>query len=144
VVSAVTRAGALVVLLAATACVGETGQVPAPIPAAPPAFVNRVWKVAESTAMTPGQLVTFLSDGTLIFADANSKPAFGTWSYDGRELTMVEEGVPYRVEILSLSDTELRLRSHNPGGFVDTRFVDGEEPLPEVGSGNAPTATTPQ
>lgn len=128
-VPAVTRAGAVLLLLATAACIGETGTVPLH---SPPDFVNRVWKVSESTGMTPGQLVVFLSDGTLVFADAssNSTPAFGTWRYDGRELTMVEEGVSYRVEILSLTDEELRLRSHNPGGSVETRFVPGEEPLP--------------
>ncbi|HEY7370520.1 MAG TPA: hypothetical protein VIA29_11570 [Thermoanaerobaculia bacterium] len=105
---------------------------PTPAPTPRPDFVNRVWKVSESNGMTPGQLVVFLSDGTLVFADSNSSstPAFGTWRYDGRELTMVEEGVSYRVEILSLNDEGLRLRSHNPGGFVETRFVPAEEPLP--------------
>jgi hypothetical protein len=94
---------------------------------APVTFVNRVWKVAESTGMSPGQLVVFLSDGTLVFASPFEKPALGTWRRNGDTLTMVEEGIPYRTDILSLSSREFRIRSHNPGGFVETRFVPAEE-----------------
>lgn len=87
-------------------------------------FVNRVWSVAESTGMSPGQLVVFLSEGTLVFADPyGNKPAFGAWKYDGTSLTMVEEGIPYKVDILGLNNTEFRIRSHNPGGVVETRLV---------------------
>lgn len=86
-------------------------------------FVNRVWEVAESTGMTPGQLVVFLSDGTLVFASADSEPALGTWGYVGESLTMTEEGIPYTVEILSLTAYELRILSHNPGAPVETRFI---------------------
>lgn len=41
---------------------------------------------------------------------------------------MVEEGLPYRVDILASSSAELRIRSHSPGGFVEARFVPAEEP----------------
>jgi len=89
----------------------------------PATFVNRVWRVAESTGMSPGQLVVFLSEGTLVFASPNDKPAFGTWRNDGESLTMIEEGLPHKVKIVGLSKTEFRIRSHNPGGVVETRFV---------------------
>jgi len=98
----------------------------APAPTGPASFVNRVWKVAESSAMTPGQLVVFLSEGTLVFASTTATPAFGKWTYDGQALTMVEEGISYPVDILSLSASEFRIRSHNPGGVVETRFVPAE------------------
>jgi hypothetical protein len=98
-----------------------------PPAAGPVSFVNRVWKVAESSAMTPGQLVVFLSEGTLVFASTQGTPAFGTWTYDGQRLTMVEEGISYPVDILSLSASELRIRSHNPGGVVETRFVPADD-----------------
>ncbi len=91
-------------------------------------FVNRVWKVAESTGMSPGQLVVFLSEGTLVFASPNETPALGTWRCDGGGLTMVEEGIAYKVDILGISGAEFRIRSHNPGGFVDTRFVPADGP----------------
>ncbi len=93
-------------------------------------FVNRVWIVAESSGMAPGHLVVFLSEGTLVFASVYGRPALGTWSHDGGTLTMVEEGLPYKVDVLGLSRTEFRIRSHNPGGFVETRFVPAEESLP--------------
>ncbi len=90
-------------------------------------FVNRVWRVAESTDVAPGLLCVFLSEGTLVFASPNGKPALGTWNHNGRSLTMVEEGIPYTVDILRLSKTEFRIRSQNPGGVVETRFVPAEE-----------------
>jgi len=93
-------------------------------------FVNRVWRVAESSGMAPGQLVVFLSEGTLVFASPYGKPALGTWSNDGGTLTMVEEGIPYKVDIMGLSKTEFQIRSYNPGGFVETRFVPAEESPP--------------
>jgi hypothetical protein len=77
-------------------------------------FVNRVWRVAESTGMSPGQLVVFLSEGTLVFASQHGKPALGTWNYDGRSLEMVEEGLPYKADILKLTKTEFWILSHNP------------------------------
>jgi hypothetical protein len=43
---------------------------------------------------------------------------------------MVEEGMPYRVEILAVSDGELQIRSHNPGGFVETRLVPAQRSIP--------------
>jgi hypothetical protein len=36
---------------------------------------------------------------------------------------MVEEGHPYRIEVLSLTDREFRIRSHNPGEPVDITLV---------------------
>lgn len=101
----------------------------APAPAAtPPTFVNHVWRVVASTAVAPGQLYVFLSDGTLVITSATGTPAFGTWKHDGDGVTMVEEGRPYRVDVLGLTDTEFSIRSHNPGTPVDIRFVraDGE------------------
>ncbi len=94
----------------------------------PVTFVNRVWEVAESSGMSPGQLVVFLSEGTLVFASTHGTPALGTWKYDGGSLTMIEEGLHYKVDILELSNDEFRIRSYNPGGFIDTRFVLAEGP----------------
>ena len=101
----------------------------APAPAAtPPTFVNHVWRVVESTAVAPGHLYVFLSDGTLVITSPTGTPALGTWRQDGDGLTMVEEGRPYRIDVLSLTATEFAIRSHNPGTPVDIRFVraDGE------------------
>ncbi len=90
-------------------------------------LVDRVWRVAESNASSPGDLVVFLSEGTLVFASPHALPAFGKWSYRGDSLTMIEEGQSYRVEIVSLTDDGLRLKSFNPGEPVETRFVPAEE-----------------
>ncbi len=86
-------------------------------------IVNHVWQVASSTAVAPGMLYTFLSDGTLLIASANATPLVGTWSYAPGALTLVEEGLAYKTEIRQASDDELRVRSFNPGGTVDINFV---------------------
>ena len=67
--------------------------------------------------------MVFLSDGTLVFASGNAKPALGTWRTEKGALTMVEESIAYPTDILRLSPAEFRIRSHNPGGTVETRFV---------------------
>ena len=95
----------------------------APTSETKPTFVNKVWRVSESTGMSPGQLVVFLSEGTLVFASDNAKPAFGQWRSKQGALTMIEDGIAYPTDILGLSPAEFRIRSHNPGGSVETRFV---------------------
>ena len=65
-----------------------------------------------------GHLYVFLSDGTLLITSEHSKPALGTWQHAGGVLTMVEESIPYKVDILNVSAAEFRIRSHNPGGAV--------------------------
>ncbi len=93
-------------------------------------FVNRVWRVADSSSVAAGHLYVFLSEGTLVVAFANGKPTLGTWSAEGGALTMVEEGIAYKVDILELSKTEFRIRIHNPGEPVEIRFVSAEEASP--------------
>lgn len=109
---------------------------PATSAARPTTFVNRVWQVAESTAVARGQLYVFLSEGTLVVASTTGTPALGTWKREGDGLTMVEEGRPYRVDILALTDTEFRIRSHNPGEPVDIRLVPADDA--KAASGQAP------
>ncbi|MBA2351368.1 MAG: lipocalin family protein [Pseudomonadota bacterium] len=86
-------------------------------------FVNRVWQVENSSGVAPGTLYVFLSEGTLLITSANSTPLLGTWKYEGGELTMVEEGRPYKTDILQLSADEFRIRSNNPGEPVEVRLV---------------------
>ena len=85
-------------------------------PAAP--FLDRVWRVRESSAVAPGTLYVFLSDGTLLVAAENQKPSFWRWTYVDGALTMIEESVAYPTDILTLSDKEFTIRSHNPGEAV--------------------------
>lgn len=85
-------------------------------------FVNRVWRVSQSSSVDPGQLYTFLSEGTLVIASSTGKPSLGTWSQEGDELTIVEESLPYKVDVLALSETEFRIRINGPGEPVTIRF----------------------
>jgi hypothetical protein len=100
-------------------------QVPA---TSPPGFINIVWKVSESPGVAPGTLYVFLSDGTLVVASPHGKPAVGTWRDAGGVLTMVEEGLPYQVDVLNVSHDEFRIRSHHPGKPAEITFVPAEKP----------------
>jgi hypothetical protein len=118
---------ALLGALALSAC-GKP-QAPADAAAAQPAvatpvtapggFVDRVWRVRESSAVAPGTLYTFLSEGTLVVAAASGTPSLGRWRYENGALTMTEEGQDYPTDIVGLGAREFRIRSHNPGTPVD-------------------------
>jgi hypothetical protein len=70
-----------------------------------------------------GLALFFLSEGTLVITSPNSKPVLGRWKYEGGALTMVKEGVPYKVDVLKLSKEEFRIRSNNPGEPVEITLV---------------------
>lgn len=89
----------------------------------PLSFVNKVWQASDSTGVAPGTIYVFLSEGTLLITSNREKPMMGTWQRDGETLTMVEEGIPYRVDVLHLTVDEFRIRSNNPGGAVEIRLV---------------------
>jgi hypothetical protein len=115
---------ALVFALLLTACARPSAP-PEPAPRTA-GFVDRVWKVQASSSVSPGTLYVFLSDGTLVIASKNGKPALGTWTFENGQLTMVEESLSYPVEVVTLEANEFRLRIHNPGEPVDITFVPAE------------------
>jgi hypothetical protein len=90
--------------------------------AATPSFVNKVWVVAESKTVAVGELRVFLSDGTLVMTSPHATPSFGQWRYTDGNLTITEEGLDYRTEILELSDA-FRIRMFSPGEPVEIRFA---------------------
>ena len=96
------------------------------IPAAPATFTNRVWVVAESEQAARGDIRVFLSEGTLVMASPHATPAFGTWSYKDGQLMITEEGRPYSVDILELTQATFRIRIHSPGEPVVIRFAPAE------------------
>jgi heat shock protein HslJ len=89
-------------------------------------FVNRVWKVSQSSSVAPGTLYAFLSEGTMVIASEHGTPSFGKWRQKEGTLTLVEEGLPYRTEILRQSRDTFRIRMHNPGEPVEITFVPAE------------------
>jgi len=109
-------------------CVPEAPAPQPPAPEIPVGFVNRVWEVKDSSTIEPGTLYVFLSDGSLVITAPNSKPAFGKWKYDGEVFTMIEEGIPYKVDILDISSAEFRIRSKNPGEPVEILLMPAETP----------------
>jgi hypothetical protein len=100
-------------------------------PAGAPGFVDKVWRVEKSSGGAVGTLYVFLSDGTLLIASATGTPALGAWTYEGGVLTMIEEGIPYKVDILASSPEEFRIRSHNPAGSVDIALTRAKGPAPK-------------
>jgi hypothetical protein len=96
-------------------------------------FVNKVWRVHESSSVAPGMLYVFLSEGTLVIASPNGKPALGRWKYEGGTFAMVEEGIPYKTDILKLSKDEFKIRSNNPGGPVEITLVPADSPTADAG-----------
>jgi hypothetical protein len=122
--------GALALVLASSAlsvgCSREAVQKERPaerVTESPVSFVNKVWQADDSSGVAPGTIYVFLSEGTLLITSAREKPMLGTWKQEGGGLTMVEEGLPYKVDVLRLSADEFRIRSNNPGGAVETRLV---------------------
>jgi len=100
-------------------------------PPEPPAgFVNRVWKVSESSTVAPGTLYAFLSEGTMVIASEHGTPSFGKWKQERDTLTLVEEGLAYRTEILQLVRDTFKVRVHNPGQPVEITFVPAEGRAP--------------
>lgn len=132
---------AMSIAMALTACTpsaphaGDTAPTPtASQPATKPAttapskpesaaFTDRVWRVESSSAVAPGTLYTFLSDGTLVIRSDRSTPAYGRWTYTDGALVLIEEGMSYPADILSLDEGSFAIRSHNPGEPVDIRLV---------------------
>jgi hypothetical protein len=95
---------------------------------APASFINRVWTVAQSEQVAVGELRVFLSDGTLVMASTRGTPAFGTWTYQGGQLAITEEGRKYSVEILELTSDTFHIRIRGPGDPVVIRFRQAESP----------------
>jgi len=110
---------------------GDSALTPSPsttqAPVAP-GFVNRVWQVIDSTDVKTGMMYAFLSDGTLVMTSPNGKPSLGEWKLSPSGLTMVEESIPYETEIVALTPTEMRLRSHNPGGVAEIHLAPADSP----------------
>lgn len=94
----------------------------------PAGFVNTVWSVSESSGVAPGTLYVFLSDGSLVITSSNSKPALGKWRYEGGVLTMIETGLPYQADIVTLTRDEFTIKSHSPGAPVTITFAPAERP----------------
>jgi len=65
----------------------------------------------------------FLADGTLVITSAGNKPLLSSWSRSGAGLVMVEDSIPYQVDIVELTAGSFSIRSHNPGEPVDIELV---------------------
>ena len=125
-------APAIAMLLLLSGCSGPppapAASTPAPAPEAAASFINQVWKVSRSSGVEPGMMYIFLSDGTLVITSPHGKPALETWKSENGGFTMVEESIPYKVEILKLSQTEFTIRIHSPGEPLEITFVPADRP----------------
>src|SRR5262245_57939479 len=77
-----------------------TAPIAREAPKAEPSFINKVWAVTESTAVAPGSLRVFLSDGTLVMTSVNEKPTLGAWHAEDGHLIVTEESRDYLTDIL--------------------------------------------
>lgn len=110
---------------------GGSGELPPYQTEMPPAFVDKVWRVAPGGEQEAGTTYTFQRDGTLLIDAPHGTPSRGTWRYAGDKVTMVEEGVAHPADVVTLDDTHFVLRSYNPGGSVDIRMESGgAAPIP--------------
>lgn len=119
----------------------EPAQAATPVPAkAIPTFVNRVWTVAESKQVAPGDTRVFLADGTLVMTSPNATPAFGSWRYADGRLTLIEEGHEYPVDIVDLTENAFRIRMLSPGEPVEILFAPAEQLAPQDTASVQPAA----
>jgi len=109
------RSFMVLTLLIAAGCTQES----------PPTFIDVVWKTQSSTD-TPGSLYVFLSEGTLVITRQGDIPMTGKWTRNATDITMIEEGLSYRTEVLKVTRDTLHIRSHNPGAPVDIHLVRAE------------------
>jgi hypothetical protein len=107
--------------------VNVTTTTPTPAPAEP-TFVDRVWRVSASPSVAQGSTYVFHADGTLALTAPGGTPASGTWRREGEGLVLVEEGIEYKTDIVSLTADQFVIRSHNPGGTVDITLVPADTP----------------
>ena len=103
--------------------VPATPQQPVETRPVTPAFAGRTWRVTESASVARGTRYEFRPDGVLRITGPGSTPSEGTWTWHEGVLTMVEDGIPYRIDILALDDHTFRIRSNNPGAPVEITLV---------------------
>jgi hypothetical protein len=67
-------------------------------------------------------------------ASPHATPALGTWRRQDGSLTITEEGLKYRVDILELTDDAFRIRILSPGEPVEILFRPAERDAAPAGS----------
>ncbi|SFK47893.1 hypothetical protein [Lysobacter sp. cf310] len=106
---------------------------PAASTPAPSQFAGKVWEVKESATVEKGTTYAFIADGTLVIDGPGGTPLQAQWTFDGGQLTLIEEGQSYPTDILKLDASEFRIRSHNPGQPVEVLLVPAaDQTLPTV------------
>jgi hypothetical protein len=82
--------------------------------------------VSASPTVAVGSMYVFLAESTLVMTGPGTTPALGTWRRDGDGLVMVEDGIAYPTDIVSLTGDEFVIKSHNPGAPVEITLVPAE------------------
>ncbi len=105
----------------------QAGAVPAGVEAAAqdstPGFVNKLWKVSQSSGVEPGTLYAFFADGTMLITSSHSTPALGRWEYRADTLTLIEEGIPHPATVQRVLADTLAITLRSPGEPLDITFV---------------------
>jgi uncharacterized membrane protein len=66
----------------------------------------------------------FLSDGTFVKAAREAVPTVGKWSWDGKQLTVIETALPYQADIDSLTSSYFKITIH----FMEREYQVGLVP----------------
>jgi hypothetical protein len=111
----------MVVLLLACSQRGALETVA--VPAGGTGFVDKVWTVVDSPG-GHGDIYVFLSDGTFVKTVKESVPTVGKWSWDGKQLTVIESALPYQADIDSLTSSYFAITVH----FMDREYQVGLVP----------------
>ena len=103
---------AAIAALVAAACSAPSAPPPAatPAPAAPRAFVGKIWLSSDPAAVL-GTMRIFLADGTLVMDSCFETYRLARWeALDGRRVAWQEDTARIEAEVDETTAGELRLR----------------------------------
>lgn len=98
---------------------------------APAGFLDKVWSNAEYPG-SDSDLYVFLSDGTFIQASKDGAPEFGKWGWDGKQLSVIWNELPYTADIDSLTDSYFKLTFHLRNRSFEVGLVPATSSMPDT------------
>lgn len=87
-------------------------------------FTNRVWVKEDAKNDLPGEMVIFLSDGTLVQDSCWETHRLSSWTMSGDTgITWNDDGMDIAASIVSVNSNELHLQLQLGNDKVDERYV---------------------
>ena len=122
---------AAIAALVAAACSAPSAPPPAatPAPAAPRAFVGKIW-LSTDTAAAPGTIRIFLADGTLVMDSCFETYRLARWeALDGSRVAWQEDTARIEAEVDETTAGELRLRLRLTQEIKEERYRVADVPF---------------